>query len=194
MKQVSENSSWRIAIRSITAYEKAKDLVRSIRVFSLIVRLIVIGAVLAVPYWLFIASDRYVSEATVIIQRTDQIEGTGVSLPAVVAGVGGPSSGDQLLLREYLLSLDMLKKLDASLDLRSHFSDRRWDPISRMWFRNAPTEWFYKYWLSRISVDYDSYSSVLRIRVEAYDPKTAEAIVAFMVKEGDPSRDCTNVG
>ncbi|WP_239007366.1 chain-length determining protein [Burkholderia diffusa] len=185
MKELSTTKSSLATAKFVAAYDKAKRAIISVKIFKLIIRLIIIGAVLSVPYWLLIASDRYVSEATVIIQRTDQVDGAVAGLPAIVAGVGGPNSGDQLLLREYLLSTDMLKKLDASLDLRSHFSSHGRDPISRMWFKNAPDEWFYKYWLSRVGVDYDSYSGVLRIRAEAYDPKMAQAIVSMMVHEGE---------
>nr|WP_082664706.1 chain-length determining protein [Burkholderia ambifaria] len=185
MKEMSTIKGSSVTEKFVAAYENAKRVITSVRLFKLIVRVIVAGAILSVPYWLLMASNRYVSDATVIIQRTDQIDGGSTGLPAIIAGVGGPNSGDQLLLREYLLSTDMLKKLDASLDLRSHFSSHRRDPVSRMWFKNAPDEWFYKYWLSRVGVDYDSYSGVLHIRVEAYDPKMAHAIVSMMVREGE---------
>jgi capsular polysaccharide transport system permease protein len=79
----------------------------------------------------------------------------------------------------------MLEKLDAALDLRLHFSNGHRDPISRMWFKDAPTEWFYSFWLDRINVDYDDYGGVLRIQAQAYDPKTAQAIVDLMVKLGE---------
>jgi capsular polysaccharide transport system permease protein len=138
---------------------------------------------LSIPYWAVVASDRYVSDSTVILQRTDQIEGPAVALPVAVAGA--PSSADQLLLREYLLSEDMLRKLDSTLDLRSHYSDWHRDPISRMWFKNEPMELFYNYWLSRVDVQYDDYSGVLRIKVQAYDPKMAHAIVELMVQDGE---------
>jgi capsular polysaccharide transport system permease protein len=151
----------------------------------LIIRLILIYALSSVVYWTLIASDRYVSEANVIIQKTDEISNPGVDVSAIVPDAATPSRADQLLLREYLLSVDMLGKLDASLDLRSHFSSRRWDPVSRMWIKNAPSERFYQYWLNRIDVDYDDYSGVLHIRAQAYDPKTAEAIANMMVREGE---------
>lgn len=166
-------------------YARGKVFLTPQRMFRLFSRLIFIYTILAIPYWLFVASDRYVSEADVIIQRTDQVNGPGVDVASIVSGSGGPNRSDQLLLREYLLSEDMLKKLDASLDLRSHYSDWHRDPISRMWFRNAPIEWFYRYWLSRIDVDYDDYSGVLRIRAQAYDSKTAHAIVNLMVMYGE---------
>ncbi|WP_321912900.1 chain-length determining protein [Paraburkholderia sp. J11-2] len=157
----------------------------TVSVFKLIIRLIFIVAILSAVYWVFVASDRYVSDASVIIQKTDEISNPNVDISTIVPGAAGPSRSDQLLLREYLLSADMLKKLDAALDLRAHYSDRRWDPVSRMWFKNAPPEWFYRYWLSRIDVEYDDYSGVLRISAQAYDPKTAQAIAAFMVREGE---------
>ncbi|MDN8011731.1 chain-length determining protein [Burkholderia multivorans] len=175
----------RIATRLAASFRKAKDVVGSVKIFRLVIRLIFIYAILSIPYWLLIASDRYVSEANVIIQTTDQISSPSVDVSAIVPGAGGPNRADQLLLREYLLSVDMLKKLDASLDLRSHFSNWRRDPISRMWFKNAPPEWFYQYWLSRVDVQYDDYSGVLHIRAQAYDPDTAQAIVNLMVREGE---------
>ncbi|RQS17403.1 chain-length determining protein [Burkholderia sp. Bp8998] len=155
------------------------------KAFRLIIKVILIYAVLATVYWLFVASDRFVSDANVIIRSTDQISSPSLDVSTLVPGAGGPNRGDQLLLREYLLSEDVLKKLDDALDLRSHFSDGHRDPISRMWFKNAPMEWFYRYWLSRIDVEYDDYSGVLRIQAQAYDSKTAQEIVNFMVHEGE---------
>ncbi len=155
-----------------------------VRIFQLIVWLIGICGLLSIPYWLQIASDRYVSEARVLLQKTDQ-SGIGGDVPVIVSGGGGPNRGDQLLLREYLLSVDMLKKLDATFDLRAHYSNTKWDFISRMWFKNPPMERFYHYWLSRIDVVYDDYSGVLYISAQAYDPKTARDIVSMMIQDGE---------
>lgn len=155
-------------------------------IFQLVTWLIVIIGILSIPYWWLVASDRYVSEARVLLQKTDQLSGLdGVGIAAVVSKSGGPNRGDQLLLREYLLSVDMLKKLDAAFDLKSHYSDTKWDFISRMWFKNPPMERFYRYWLSRVDVVYDDYSGVLHISVQAYDPEKAQEIVSFMIKDGE---------
>lgn len=166
-------------------YERAKNSLLSIRIFKLITRLVIIAAIIAIPYWLFFASDRYVSQATVIMQRTNQINGPAVALPAALSAAGGANSADQLLLLEYLLSEDMLEKIDAKLNLRMHYSNWHRDPISRMWFKDGPVEWFYRYWLKRIDVEYDDYSGVVRIQVQAYDARTAQAIVDLMVKLGE---------
>ncbi len=103
----------------------------------------------------------------------------------MLGGIGNINNADQLLLREHLLSVDMLYKLDAALDLRSHYSDSRWDFASRMWFKDASIEWFHRHYLSRVSVEYDDYAGVVRISAQAYDPKTAQAIASMLVKEGE---------
>ncbi|MDR1936682.1 MAG: chain-length determining protein [Candidatus Accumulibacter sp.] len=140
-------------------------------------------AVLAVAYWLLIASDRYVSEASVIIRKTDSVAASGFDLSMLIGGIAGVNRTDQLLLREYLLSVDMLKKLDAALDLRAHYSDPRRDWVSRLWLEDM--EWFHRHYLSRVAIEYDDYAGVLRIEVQAYDPKTALAISNMLVREGE---------
>ena len=157
----------------------------SVSLFRYLIRLVLVLAVVATIYWLFVASDRYVSEANVIIRKTDSINVPSLDLSMLVSGIGGVNRSDQLLLREFLLSVDMLKKLDAKLDLRAHYSDRHWDIVSRMWFRDASMEWFHRYYLSRIAVTYDDFAGVLRIKVQAYDAKTSQVIANLLVQEGE---------
>ena len=141
-------------------------------------------SLLAAVYWLLIASDRYVSVAHVIIQRTDMSGGQTVDFSGLLGNVGGVAS-DQLLLRDHLLSTDMLLALDAKLGLREHYSDWHRDPLSRMWSADEPLEAFHEYWLKRVSVEFDEYAGVLVIRAQAYDPDTAYAIVTMLVAEGE---------
>jgi len=143
-----------------------------------------IVSLLAVFYWGIVASDRYVSEAHVVIQKTDLAGGQGADFSSLIGNVGGNHS-DQLLLRDYLLSVDMLKKLDSRLNLRAHYSDWHRDPLSRMWFSDAPMEKFHQYYLSRVSVEFDDYAGVLIIKSQGYDPKMAQAIAVTMVEEGE---------
>ena len=144
-----------------------------------------LASVLAAIYWGFMASDRYVSEARVIVQRTDLGTGQGVELSSLLRGVGTVSSADQLLLRDHLRSVDMLKKLDAKLDLRSHYSDSRRDWLSRMWGRETEMEWFHRHYLSRVSIEYEESAGVLVIRAQAYAPEKAHAIASSLVEEGE---------
>ena len=153
-------------------------------IFHWLVRAILLASLLSVGYWL-LASDHYVSEAIVIIQNTEQLGMQTVDFTSMLGGIGGISKPDQLLLREHLLSVDMLKKLDAALDLRSHYSSSEHDFASRMWFQDASIEWFHRHYLSRVSVEYDDYAGVLRVSAQAYDAQTAQAITSMLVKEGE---------
>lgn len=142
------------------------------------------ASLLAALYWLAIASDRYVSEAHVIIQRTDLASGQAMDFSSLLGGANG-NRADQLLLRDHLLSVDMLKKIDATLNLRAHYSDWHRDPLSRMWFSDTAIEGFHRHYLSRVSVELDDYAGVLIVKAQGYDPQTAHAIASQLVQEGE---------
>ena len=145
----------------------------------------IVASLLAAVYWLAVASDRYVSEAHVIIQRTDLAGGQAMDFSSLLSGATGGSRVDQLLLRDHLMSVDMLQKLDATLNLRAHYSNTARDPLSRMWSQNVEIERFYRHYLSRVSIEFDDYAGVLMIKAQGYDPQTAYAITAQLVSEGE---------
>lgn len=152
------------------------------RLFRGIYISIIAGAFLFCLYWLF-SSDRYVSDATIIIQNPDTMTASGFDLAALMSG--GLSLPDQLLLQEHLLTVDMLKKVDAKLDLRSHYSDSSRDIASRMWFKDASMEWFHRHYKGRVEVTFDTINGVLRISTQAYTPEMAHAITSMLVEEGE---------
>ncbi len=143
------------------------------------------ASALAIVYWGLIASNRYVSEAHVLIERTDMVSSQAMDFTSLLAGGGGVSRSDQMLLRDRLLSVDMLLKLDEELDLREHYSSDEHDILSRMFFKDASLEFFHKHFLSRVSVEYDEYAGVLVIQTQAYDPEMAQKISKALVREGE---------
>jgi capsular polysaccharide transport system permease protein len=143
------------------------------------------ASVLSVLYWGVVASDRYISESHVIIQSTSFDSGQTLDLASFLQGATPGNIFEQLLLRDYLLSTDLLKDLDAKLNLRAHYSDSRHDIVSRLWGKDEKLEEFHDYFLSRVNAEFDDYSGVLVIRAQAYDPETAHAITEFMVKAGE---------
>lgn len=150
-----------------------------------ILRAAVVVSILVMLYWGVIASNRYVSEAHVIVQSTDVTYGQEMELSTLLGSLGGSSGADQLLLRDHLLSVDMLNKLDAALQLRAHYSDGARDVFSRMWAEDVPLERFHAYYLSRVSVELDERAGVLVIKAQAYDPGMAHAITTMLVEEGE---------
>lgn len=141
-------------------------------------------SLLAAIYWLFIATDRYVSNAHVIVQRTDLTSGASNDLASVLLDGGAGNREDQLILRDYLRSRDMMMKVDRELNLREHYSQASIDPFSRLSFGGSP-ENMHDYYLDRITVNFDDYAGVLVIEAEAFDAPTARRITTMMVAEGE---------
>lgn len=142
----------------------------------------VIFITLSVIYWGAIASDRYVSEANIVLESPQ------ITLPTMdVASLFGGSSGgsDMLLLRDYLLSVDMLKTIDELVGFRNHYSASGADFISSLPSGDVPMEDLHKYYLKRISVELDEYANVLRIKVEAFSPEVAHKIASLLLDEGE---------
>lgn len=137
-------------------------------------------------YWLVLASDRYVSTAHIVIQRTDLSTGAPAGdLASLIGGGSGANRADQLMMRDYLLSLGLLQKLDKELDLRSHFSHWRRDPFSKFLFADAPIEWLHRYYLSRVSVELSDYDGILVVNAQGYTPEMSKAISEKLVFEGE---------
>ena len=146
-------------------------------------------SIAAAFYWAFIASDRFVSVSHVIVQRPDMAAGPTLDVASLIGSQGSHSRPDQMLLRDYLLSMDMLRKLDVRLQIAAHYSNVDHDLFSRMWLISPSIEWLHRHFLSRTSVEFDDYAGVLMVRTEAFDPNTAQAIAQMMVREGEAFMD-----
>ena len=166
------------------AHELGKTTRKVNNLFRWIFRCIYLITVCSCIYWV-VASDRYVSEAVVLVQNTESgSSSTPADLLSMFSG-GTGNKTDQLLLVEFLTSIDMLNKLDSELDLRSHYSSENIDLISRLWKKDISIEWFYRYYLNRINVTYDDFSGVVKISAQAFDPDMAEKITALLVQNGE---------
>ena len=129
------------------------------------------------------ATDRYVSEANVVLE-SPQITVPSLDVSALFGG-SGSGSGDMLLLRDHLLSVDMLRKVQNAVDFRQHYSDSDIDWFSRLGGGDVPIEALHEYFLKRVSVELDDYAQVLRIAVQGFTPDMAKAIAELLLREGE---------
>lgn len=164
----------RAMLHRFLAWAKGQPLIAAALIFS----------VASAFYWLFIASDRYQSEARVIVQQTDSGVASTPDLAAILAGNHSVNRADQLITRDYLLSRDVVAKLDKELDLTGHYGGWSIDPFSHLAFANSREDLF-RYYQTRVSVDYDEYVGVLVVRAQAFDPVTAQKITAALIAEGE---------
>jgi capsular polysaccharide transport system permease protein len=124
-----------------------------------------------------------VSELHIVVESLQGTAAAPTDLTALLGGSGSQQK-DILLLRDYLLSADMLRALDAKLNLREHYSGS-YDVFSRLWSRNASAEWFQRHYRKRVVAEFDEYSGLLVIRAQAYTPAMAHAIASALVEEGE---------
>lgn len=90
-----------------------------------------------------------------------------------------------LILRDYLLSVDMLQIVDEMLGFREHYSSSEIDYISRLRSREVEMELLHEYYLEHIEVELDDYAQVLRIKVRAFTPPMAQKIALLLMQEGE---------
>ncbi|GAA3712578.1 capsule polysaccharide transporter [Oceanisphaera sediminis] len=141
-----------------------------------------LAAIIAVSfYWFAWAADRYVSRATVVLE-SPQIAAPEFNFSSLLKGAG--SHSDLLLLREHLLSTDMLNKVQARLPFREHYSQNG-DPLSRLWNAETPIEELHKYYKKRVSVTLDEYAGVLNIEVQAFTPEFSHNLAQLLLNAGE---------
>lgn len=144
--------------------------------------LALIFTLLSVLYWNLLATERYVSQAYVVLD-SPQVASSGFNLQSLLSGSAGIS--DLLLLREHLLSVDMLHKLESQTNLREHFSQTSVDRFTRLSSAQVPIESLHRYIKRRVQIEVDEYAQLLRVRVEAFDPQMAQHLTQLLLDEGE---------
>ncbi len=130
--------------------------------------LVLLPLVLAIFYFGVLATDRYVSEAKLSIKQAGS-SGVGTGIMAIDALMGSSSGSreDNLHLREYILSLDMLKWLDQTIALRANY-EKGGDFFSTL-SPGASQEEFLGYYRNHVEVIFDDATAILSIRTQAFD-------------------------
>tara|TARA_Y100001001_G_scaffold163790_1_gene193865 strand:+ start:5996 stop:7081 length:1086 start_codon:yes stop_codon:yes gene_type:complete len=141
-----------------------------------------IAILLATVYWGLLATDRYVSRAHVVLQ-SPEINPASLNVSSLLSGTSG--SGDLLLLKDHLESVNMIRKLDEKLDLRTHYTQKEIDWLSRLDGKDVPIETFYEYMQGMITVHFDDYAQLLQVRVQAYSPEMSKAMTEALLEEGE---------
>jgi len=145
---------------------------------------------LALTYFqLFIATDRFQSETSIIITKENSSVAT-----FDVSFLGLPSSADDKdakVISEFITSRDMLKYLDEKLQIRSHYSASRVD-----WYYRLPNtasfEDFYSYMQNYVAVSYDGEAKILHVSVQAFDENFAKAVLDAIIARSQEFIDKLN--
>lgn len=133
-------------------------------------------------YYLVIKSELYESRTALLVK--DMSSSTpNASLGLSLLGVGASSQvQDSKIVEEYLMSLDIYKRLDEKFGLSEHYKSDKLDFIERL-PKDATEEDFLKFYNSRLNVAFDEASSILHIAFSHVEPKKAQEILEFLVFE-----------
>lgn len=129
-----------------------------------------VPTLLAVLYYGLIGSDYYQSEAKFSIQSTDR--GAASSLDSLIGTLPGVGSDkDAMMVRDYILSRDVLARLDKEHGFLKHYQDAG-DWLSKL-SDSATFEEAFDYYLTRVDVDFDILSGVSTLLVRALNAEQA---------------------
>ncbi|WP_318472307.1 lipopolysaccharide biosynthesis protein [Photobacterium leiognathi] len=133
--------------------------------------LVIIPTLIFAFYQNFWATERYESQAQVIVQQPDGMAtmDTGLALLSGM-GMGMPTSGkDTELVKAYIYSNDMLNYLNKTLDLKAHYSQSTVDYFSRIHNSDSREE-LLEFYKKHINVYIDDKSGVVNIFSQAFNP------------------------
>jgi len=128
----------------------------------------------AILYFGLIASDMYQSESKYTIQGSDMRGGSGLDSLIGMLPVGvGASEYDARAVQEYILSRDVLRRLDREEGFIHHHQDPGIDWIARI-PADATFEDAYEYYEGLVDVRHDSQSGVSTLTILASTAEDAQ--------------------
>jgi capsular polysaccharide transport system permease protein len=131
---------------------------------------------IAALFYLFIASDRYVSEANFAVRKSE--EQTVDALGMITGLPSSQTTSDSYIVADYIGSRDMVEEIERRVPLRTIYSNG--DFFSRL-ASDVTLEDLIEYWQNHVSVYYDSTKNTLSVEVQAFTATDADRIAREVV-------------
>lgn len=133
---------------------------------------VVLPTVVATIYLGFLASDVYVSESQFVVRSPDKPATTGLGI--LLKSTGFSTSGDEIYAAQgYVQSRDALRELNkngAVVHAYHNDSVSVFDRFNPLGF-SGTFEDLYRFYQGKVSVEYDTTSSIATLTVRAYTPE-----------------------
>lgn len=136
---------------------------------------VLLPTLLAAAYFYLFASPQFVSEARFVVRsRADAPQVSLGSMISAAVGGGGHAAGEAHSVRDFLNSHDAAMRTHERLDLIRIWGRDDADLIARL--RHDEPERLTRYFNSMVSVNFDTTTSVLTLRVRSFHPEDSKAI------------------
>lgn len=147
---------------------------------------VVVPTSLAAFYFIFIASDVYISESRFVVRAPERPSSNALGL--VLRSAGWSSAGAEVYaVRDYVLSRDALNDLNRDGSVVKAFSSEAASPFNRfgwLWFGDTEEDLF-RYYLKKVAINYDSTSQITTLEVRAFTPEDANRFNTFLLKRAE---------
>ena len=146
--------------------------------------MVVIPFLGALTYLYAVARDQYASTVGFTI-RTEETGSASALLGGITGLIAAPQSGNANVLNAFVQSQDMVRAVQAELDLIGHYA-QNWpaDPLFALW-PDATIEDLLWFWRRAVLVNFDAATGLMDIQVRAGTPEMAQAIATRIVHESE---------
>ncbi len=159
-----------------------RNLKKTIKKNYLFFYIVFIPFVIFSIYQNLLAKDRFVSDASIVVQNIG-IGEQSLGLSAILTGVSGNTSNDLLVIKEYIQSADMMEEVDKSISILEHWSKAP-DYLYRLWIPEY-REKALDYYRSKVKAKINTESGTLQISVETFDAKISKKMLDIIVKKAE---------
>ena len=116
------------------------------------------------------ATPMYATKSAFLVMQADAQGGQGFG--GLLGGTPFATQQDAIAVQDYLESRDALKRLDADMGFKAHFSQDWIDTIQRL-DPDASVEAAYRIFKKNVKIGYDPTEGVVRMEVIAADPEVS---------------------
>lgn len=147
---------------------------------------VILPTLLALIYYLIIASPRYVSEARFVVRSPERVQASGLGLALQGVGIGAGHT-DAYAVHEYINSRDGLRDLQKRFDVAGIIGRPGTDFLSRypLPWESRTEEGLYGALRRFVTVGYDSTTGISTLRVEGFRPQDAQALNDALLSGGE---------
>ncbi len=153
------------------------------RITAVLVCFTGLPTLLAILYYGTWASDQYLSVSAFKVESADDGGIAGMTSLLGALPVSGAGT-DALVVRDYILSRDMMAHLSAEHGWQEHVADTSLDWWSRL-AKGSGSEAVYEDYLNRVNVIHDSQSNLLTLEVRAYSAAKARAMAEAVLSASE---------
>ena len=154
--------------------------------FRLLLTCVLLPTFVVFLYLALFASNMYLAETKFAIRSQNQQQ--SLDMLSTFFRTGASTLSDSYILQNYIVSQDMIAKVDARLHIREHYADKAHD----IWYRltDKPTQdELLRYWSWAVTPTFDPDTSIMSVEVKAFTPQMAQAICQAIL---DASEELVN--